>query len=168
MESEFWSNTIDAHILQAIILWCMVFGSDKNPTHWKKLTDNNELQEGFRKKLFRKTGFNQQSWNEYWENMVSFRNKYAAHRENYDNLVVPLLGKALDVTYAYDEWVREIRTYEELGISVFVYDFPEPPFEESAEKLRRSVVPMLELLLNQTQHYNQRVPMFKRDPTGRP
>ena len=50
LQSEFWTHTIDAHLLQALINWCMVFGSDGcNPTHWKKLslTQSHELQEGF-------------------------------------------------------------------------------------------------------------------------
>jgi len=34
---EFWVFTINAHYFQAINLLCMVFGTDSNEVHWKKL-----------------------------------------------------------------------------------------------------------------------------------
>ncbi len=42
VHSEFWTRTIDAHLLRAVIDWCMVFGTDNNPTHWKKLPAKNK------------------------------------------------------------------------------------------------------------------------------
>ncbi len=39
LKSEFWTHTIDAHLLQAAILWCMVFGSNGcHPSDNKPLT----------------------------------------------------------------------------------------------------------------------------------
>jgi hypothetical protein len=39
LQNEFWTLTIDAHLLRAVTNWCMVFGSDKSePTHWKQLS----------------------------------------------------------------------------------------------------------------------------------
>ena len=39
LQNEFWTLTIDAHLLSALTHWCMVFGSDKSePTHWKQLS----------------------------------------------------------------------------------------------------------------------------------
>lgn len=37
LSQEFWVYSINAHYFQAINLWCMVFGTDKNETHWRKL-----------------------------------------------------------------------------------------------------------------------------------
>ena len=160
LQSEFWSHTIDAHILQAAILWCMIFGpdGDQNQTHWKKLSTNEQLHKRFREILFQRTGFDKKSWGSYWQDMVYFRNNYAAHRELEYNRTVPNFEKALDVAYAYDEWVREILsdTHEEAGELIFPY-LEEPPFEESAEELRKFVVSLLELLFKQTQQYNQKV-----------
>lgn len=82
IQSEFWTHTI-AHILQATINWCMVFGSDtRNPTHWKKLlqTQLDALQARFRNGL-NKEGIAETEWKKCWEEMTTFRNKYAAHRE---------------------------------------------------------------------------------------
>jgi len=65
LKSEFWTHTIDAHLLQACILWCMVFGSHGcNPTHWKKLCkqDRENLENSFRKGLFEHTELTQEKW----------------------------------------------------------------------------------------------------------
>jgi hypothetical protein len=36
IRSHFWTDTCNAHLLQALLYWCMVFGNDKsNKTHWK-------------------------------------------------------------------------------------------------------------------------------------
>ena len=55
MQNEFWTLTIDAHLLRATIDWCMVFGSDKsNPTHWKRLyiAESDAPYQSFREGLF--------------------------------------------------------------------------------------------------------------------
>ena len=55
LQNEFWTLTIDAHLLRAVINWCMVFGSDKSePTHWKQLsiTDSESLYKTFGSSLF--------------------------------------------------------------------------------------------------------------------
>jgi len=54
LECEFWTHAIDAHLLQAAILWCMIFGSDGcNPTHWKNMSQvqSEELKNSFREGL---------------------------------------------------------------------------------------------------------------------
>ncbi len=84
LQDEFWTQTIDAHLLRAVINWCMVFGSDKSePTHWKQLsiTDSKALYKSFREGLFVATDLNQHTWQQYWKSVVDFRNKYAVHRE---------------------------------------------------------------------------------------
>lgn len=65
---EFWTLTIDAHLLRATINWCMVFGADKsNPTHWKRLSkiESDEFNQKFRRGLFETTRLGDEMWNEY-------------------------------------------------------------------------------------------------------
>jgi hypothetical protein len=84
LKNEFWTLTIDAHLLRAVTNWCMVFGSDKTePTHWKQLsiTGSRALYKSFREGLFEATDLNPHSWRQYWKSVVDFRNKYAVHRE---------------------------------------------------------------------------------------
>jgi hypothetical protein len=82
LQNEFWTLTIDAHLLRAAINWCMVFGSDNNQTHWKRLVKRSKSRvRSFREGLFQETGMDEERWKQYWESMTTFRNKWAAHRE---------------------------------------------------------------------------------------
>ena len=118
-KSEFWTLTIDAHLLQATILWCMVFGSDgSNPIHWKNLseTESDELLKDFREHLPKETGLTWTDWQRYWATMLDFRNKYTAHRELDYKEPVPLFDIAIDVAFYYDRWIRKVispDTFEE-------------------------------------------------------
>jgi hypothetical protein len=141
LQNEFWTLTIDAHLLRAVTNWCMVFGSDKTePTHWKQLsiTDSKALYKSFREGLLEATDFNPHAWRQYWKSVVDFRNKYAVHRELEFNSPVPKFDKALAVAYYYDTWVRGI---------ISPASFDEPPLELFAQTLRELVVPMVEKLL---------------------
>jgi hypothetical protein len=134
LNSPFWAFTTDRHLSQATIYWCMVFGVRKtNPTHWKNLSlreeDDAELEDEFTKAVLNRTGWTtKDEWTKYWEDMVDFRNKYVVHRDRFRS-PVPQFDKALQVAYAYDEWVRMI----------FPGVWEEPPFEQSTEKIKKTV-----------------------------
>jgi hypothetical protein len=137
LQNEFWHLTIDAHLLCALTNWCMVFGSNTEPTHWKRLSiaDSKALHKSFREGLFEATNLKQDTWRQYWKSVVDFRNKFAVHREPGFSGRVPNFDMALTVAYYYDAWVREI-------ISPDWVD--EPPLESFAETLRNSMVPVVE------------------------
>ncbi len=143
LQNEFWTLTIDAHLLRATINWCMVFGSENEPTHWTRLVKQSEsLARAFRAELFETTGLDKEHWHQYWKSMTKFRNKYAAHRELekfFDP--VPNFDTALAVAYHYDRWVRNI-------ISPDICD--EPSLERFATSLQHSVSPLVNKLLEVT------------------
>jgi len=148
LKSEFWTHTIDAHLLQAVIYWCMVFGSHGcNPTHWKHLSEeeSKELQDSFRKGLSKQTGLTTEKWQQYWNDMTDFRNRYAAHRVLGFDKPVPDFTIALKIAFYYDHWIREVISPDFFG---------EPMLKESAEALRKSVAPLVEQLLEHTKKYN--------------
>jgi hypothetical protein len=149
LKSPFWTLTIDAHLVQSIIYWCMVFGSEGcNPTHWKHLSESNvdRLRESFRQFLFTRTNFTASTWETYWKEIVDFRNEYVAHRELNYKKPVPYLDFALEVAFVYDEWIRHI-------ISPDILE--EPPLKEFTAELQRSVKPLATELLSTTkQHEN--------------
>ena len=147
LQNEFWTLTIDAHLLRAAINWCMVFGSDEsNLTHWKRLavTELEECHKNFREGLFKATGLKQDTWQQYWKSMTDFRNKYAAHRELPFTNPVPNFDTALAVAYYYDNWVRMI---------IYPDTFAEPTLELSALSLQKSVVPLVEKLSKVTKEH---------------
>lgn len=144
LQNEFWTLTIDAHLLRGTIDWCMVFGSDKsNPTHWKQLaiTESKALHRSFREGLFKATDLDRYTWKQYWKSMTDFRNKYAAHRELEFASPVPNFDTALAVAYYYDNWVRRVISPDA---------FAEPTLESFALSLQKSVVPLVERLLDVT------------------
>lgn len=144
IQSEFWTHTIDAHILQAAINWCMVFGSHGcNPTHWKKLsrTQSDELEASFRGGLTKSAGIGWTEWEKYWEEITGFRNNYAAHRALGFDSPVPKFDLALKVAHYYDEWIRQI---------IYPDHFEEPSLSETAERVRTEITPIINRLITVT------------------
>ncbi len=135
-ESSFWTATIDAHILQAVTHWNMIFGKDSsNHYHWKQNLSN-EMIKSFPSKLNASLG--EGAWTLIWQDMTTFRDKYAAHRDNDFNGVVPNLSKALEVVYLYDEWVYDND----------LTDVPITNLKNFYTKLCQEIAPMLPLLLD--------------------
>ena len=127
-KSEFWKWTIDAHLLRAVIDWCMVFGTDDNAIHWKKVAVDQQAQDSFRDRLLKVTRLTRTQWGSYWHDMIKFRNDYAAHRvvaQIYPT--TPKMDTALLVVTTYDEWIREA-----LGTA-----FAEPTLQERYDRLSR-------------------------------
>src|SRR3990172_8591600 len=79
-KSEFWTQTIDAHLLNAVIDWCMIFGTDSNQVHWKKVVADETAQCDFRQLLLDAASLTQDQWDAYWLDMTTFINDFAAHR----------------------------------------------------------------------------------------
>jgi hypothetical protein len=140
----FWTLTIDAHLVRATIEWCKVFGSNNNPTHWKKLSvaQSEVLWNSFLGGLFQATGLDEQDWRQYRKSIVDFRNKFVAHRELHFSEPVPGFDNALAATYYYDNWVRKIISPDKLG---------EPSLESLARTLKQSLTPSVDKLLRVTE-----------------
>jgi hypothetical protein len=144
VESEFWTYTIDAHLQQACILWCMVFGSHGcNPTHWKKLCDQDriKLENSFRQGLFKHTELTQEKWDAYWKEINDFRGGYVAHRELNYSKPVPDFKLAQEVAYFYDEWIRMV-------IAPDVFEAP--PLKQSVLSMQKEIRPFVMHFLSTT------------------
>ena len=149
LESEFWTLTIDAHLLQSSIHWCMVFGAKGcNPTHWAHLSDGDvrSLQEQFRKGLINSVDITFDEWEEYWQKMKNFRDQYVAHRELNFNSPVPRFTLALNIAYFYDRWIRDL---------IFPEIFEEPPLEDTAKKLTKYSSWLSKKLMKQSKNYTE-------------
>ncbi len=150
MSSAFWIHTMDAHILQAIINWCMVFGAHGcNETHLKKLfnEDAKDIQNSFREHLFEQTELSEKDLNINWQSMTTFRNEYAAHRKLEIKCKAPKLDIPLKVAYSYDGWVRDI-------IKPDFLDFA--PLSKYATNISKEVSPLIEKLLQAAKAFNQK------------
>ncbi|MDR3629022.1 MAG: hypothetical protein P4L42_01665 [Desulfocapsaceae bacterium] len=141
-KSEFWVRTIDAHLIRCVIDWCMVFGTDSNQIHWKKVVTSEIAQDEFRQVLCDFAGLPNTEWKAYWEKMIVFRNDFAAHRITADVYpAVPYMDKALLVATTYDEWVRK-----QLQISMNAI-FDEPTLADRYARIIRTIeTPMRKLI----------------------
>lgn len=157
LQNEFWTLTIDAHLLQAVIYWCMVFGSDRcNPTHWKHLSPDQceALRQHFRNGLFQQTEQDQQAWELYRKEIVNFCNNYAAHRALRFSSPVPHFDMALKVAYYYDNWVRRV---------ISPNTFAEPLLKAFALTLAQSVNPLVNRLFEVTKENFLAEPIAPKD-----
>lgn len=107
MESDFWVRTINAHLLRAMIDWCMVFGSDSNEVHWKKVMPFETDQQNFRALFTDQLEISMEEWGEYRKAMTTFRDKFAAHRTLGILPAPPCLDVAVNIVFAYDCWIRK-------------------------------------------------------------
>ncbi|ULO04755.1 hypothetical protein H1230_16455 [Paenibacillus sp. 19GGS1-52] len=98
---DFWIYTINAHYLQAINLWCMVFGTNTNETHWKKLG----LIGDFKSIILSSLELDDDTYTTYWESVKNWRNKYSAHRIPDFSEPTPDLKLARTVALLYEDWV---------------------------------------------------------------
>ena len=131
--SWFWTDTCDAHLLQATICWCMIFGSrGQNEIHLQRLAVDqaDELQQSFKSNLLSALRISESEWEAYWTEMLAFRNKYAAHRELGFKQPVPIFDRALEAAFCYDQWVREV---------IHPDMFDSPPLEQLVGEWQRSV-----------------------------
>ena len=108
IKNVFWKDTIDAHIIQFILKWSILFGKDDNKYHWKKIiTDPNEQNE-LRDKIYNQFSGNKNEWADYRQSFLSFRDKYVAHRDlSYPP--TPYTENALNILFLYDDFIRKIQ-----------------------------------------------------------
>ncbi len=108
LHSEMWIHTTDAHLLCAVINWCMVFGADSNEVHWKNVVLDEPAQDQFRQALLHTLAITRTEWDAYWSSMTTFRNDFATHRMPGSRYpTVPKMETALQAAIAYDDWFRQ-------------------------------------------------------------
>jgi len=141
-DSEMWTYTTDAHLIRAVIGWCMVFGADSNEVHWKNVVLDTQLQDDFRNYLLDKLSMTNKQWVAYWSDMTTFRNKYAAHRvpeDQYPSL--PKMESALQAVIEYDNWLRQMLS------KLFIPIFDEPLLSDRYDRLMRtSILPITKMV----------------------
>lgn len=140
-KSEFWLRTIDAHLLRAIIDWCMVFGTDSSQIHWKKVVTDATAQSEFRHRLLSIASLTQDQWDAYWLDMTTFRNEYAAHRVAGSYPTTPKMDTALLVATTYDQWIREGITESSNAV------FDEPSLQDRYDRVTRTSETFLKPLI---------------------
>ena len=138
LASNFW-RVIESHLFDdAIVKWCIIFGSDdenRQPLHWKRMVDD---EDRFRETLLAAIGKTQDEWHTYATEMRDYRNHLAAHQElNPKPERFPNMEPALTSCFHYYEYLRQ--KMRERGIRYHLLSLQEeaeserPLFYRSAE-----------------------------------
>lgn len=107
-EREFWIYTSNAHIMNAAISWCKVFGTYSNKTHWNNIFDKKIIKYAKAKffALLEQKNISKKQYEENREKIRSFRDKYVAHNEDYE-APIPNFDYACKTVFCLDELLRE-------------------------------------------------------------
>lgn len=101
---EFWMITQNCYGEKACHMWCQLFNSYSDPTHYTKLFGDDRLIEldpllsfaNVRDRLIASTGLSHAEYDVFRGTVIDFRNKYSAHREyDSENVTFPELDLAL-------------------------------------------------------------------------
>ncbi len=93
----------------AILEWCKVFGTDSEPTHWKKIVDD---PASFRSGLLASVKLSEADWKDYWVKMLAYRNNFISHHQKDPTVkTYPYFDKALEASYYYyDYLIQKLRS----------------------------------------------------------
>jgi len=111
---NFWRIIYGNLLDVAVVAWCMIFGADSEPTHWKKIVPvyRHEL---FRASLLSAMSVDESQWAAYWEEMKAYRDTQVAHYQEGAERY-PSLGLALESSYFYYGYLlKELRQLGETG-----------------------------------------------------
>ncbi len=111
--SQFWEATASAHLGQALVEWCKVFGSYGEKTHWTKIfvgDAGKQAIEEFCRGIPTKTDLTKPEWKAYYKKMRSLRDTFVAHHDLSKAFSEPIqsFDAALQVAYSYQEWVTPL------------------------------------------------------------
>ncbi len=77
---SFWIMTVNLLADSAAVEWCKVFGSWNEDTHWTKVVPT-EQHDQIRADLLKAIEFTQTEWEEYRNNIMSYRDMIVVHHD---------------------------------------------------------------------------------------
>ncbi len=132
---NFWRLIYGNLLDVAVLAWCMIFGSDAEPTHWKRVVP--ELQhEVFRADLLSAMKIDEPVWAEYREEMKTYRDTQVAHYQE-GATHYPRLDLALESSYFYYTYLlTELRRMGETRFPDSLREYANRFASQSAEIAR--------------------------------
>jgi hypothetical protein len=98
-----WAQTLNNSYAQAGIYWCKIFGTDSEPSHWKRLLTNHL---GAREEILKTTDLSLAEYESYWESMTELRNKKLAHDDTSVTGYLPNFDIAIKICSALHEQIK--------------------------------------------------------------
>jgi len=115
---NYWILIYNNFLDIAVMEWCKIFGSYKEPTHWKTVVDDHDI---FRQNLLKALNIDDAAWKSYWMSMKDYRDIQVAHHQYNPNVThYPNLNIALESSFYYYNWL--ISKLRSLGIHSFPDD----------------------------------------------
>ncbi len=137
---NFWrllyGNQLDISVLE----WCKIFGMNSEPCHWKNVVPNKE-HGAFRAAMLSALSISASDWDDYWNEMTTYRTRLVAHHFEVPRLVnYPKLDLILKSTYFYYSYlIRELRDLGETDYPDSLADYGEK-FEVQAIHIAQTAV----------------------------
>ena len=131
---NFWRLILGNQLDIAALEWCKVFGSDGEPTHWKKIVPASG-HVSFRTALLADLEIDEKAWADYWTAMKNYRDNQIAHHIEVPDAKYPKLELALKSSFFYYRYlIKELRKLGETR-------FPDEPegYYSSFEKQVRQI-----------------------------
>jgi hypothetical protein len=105
LQGEFWiqahGNFLDACVLD----WCMLFGDRKHGKHhWRRVVDNPDV---FETDLRTRLGVTPAEFDEVVEKITHYRDKFLAHRDEEQTMILPQLEIARKAVLFLDEHLAQ-------------------------------------------------------------
>ena len=98
--SQFWLSANGNFLDIAVLEWCKLFADTRGKHFWRKaITDDVSFQEG----LLAEIGLSETEFEDYVNQMRTYRDKFIAHLDSEEVMHIPLLQSAVNSTvYLYD------------------------------------------------------------------
>lgn len=145
---EFFISVLNSCAMSCVMSWCLLFGNPRNSKiHWHKSApesgasvDGDEINNEHYKVVVRSIlegvcAENGKILEEYMNEMIAFRNKYAAHRDLGNYKPLPFLDVAIEIASAYMDWLGDEIFWGEPLVSLKEFEVAYEPKVDAVLKL---------------------------------
>lgn len=109
-ELNFWRVILGNMLDTAVLDWCRIFGTDGEPTHWKRVVPADQ-HDAFRTALLGKLGITAAGWAEYRDHLKVYRDEHVSHVVRPSKIQqYPSMDLALKASFHYYSYlIHEMR-----------------------------------------------------------
>ena len=102
-DGQFWL-TVDGNFMDICVLeWCKLFGDKRGKHYWKKVVTDERV---FFTGMLADLGCTEGQFQDYIDEVKTYRNKFVAHLDDANTMVPPYLDKMKDSTFYLYEYLH--------------------------------------------------------------
>jgi hypothetical protein len=108
LKGQFWLTATGNFLDIAILEWCKLFAETRGKHFWRKVISHHET---FQKGLLAELSLSEKGFDDYLNQIRSYRDKFVAHLDSEDAMYIPPLQIALESTvYLFDYLLKNEET----------------------------------------------------------